>query len=61
MFQRAYPQVAQTMTREQILELREIRPLAEDLTNRYAQANAATLRRVGEEALNRIGQRRSVE
>ena len=47
MFGRAYPQVAQTMTREQILGLREIRPLAVDLTNRYAQANAATLRSVG--------------
>ena len=47
MFGRAYPQVAQTMTREQILALRDIRPLAEDLTNRYAQANAAALRRVG--------------
>jgi hypothetical protein len=47
MFGRAYPQVAQTMTREQILALRDIKPLAEDLTNRYAQANAATLRRVG--------------
>jgi len=47
MFERAYPQVAQTMTREQILALRDIRPLAEDLTNRYAQANAATLRSVG--------------
>src|SRR6516165_932936 len=47
MFERAYPQVAQTMTREQILALRDIKPLAEDLTNRYAQANAATLRGVG--------------
>jgi hypothetical protein len=47
MFARAYPQVAQTMTREQILALRDIKPLAEDLTNRYAQANAATLRSVG--------------
>jgi hypothetical protein len=47
MFRRAYPQVAQTMTREQILALRDIKPLAEDLTNRYAQANAATLRSVG--------------
>ena len=47
MFGRAYPQVAQTMTREQILALRDIRPLAEDLTNRYTQANAATLRSVG--------------
>jgi hypothetical protein len=46
-FGRAYPQVAQTMTREQILALRDIRPLAEDLTSRYAQANAATLRSVG--------------
>jgi hypothetical protein len=47
MFGRAYPQVAQTMTREQILALRDIRPLAEDLTSRYAEANAATLRSVG--------------
>lgn len=47
MFERAYPQVAQTMTREQILALRDIKPLAEDLTNRYAQANAAMLRGVG--------------
>ena len=47
MFGRAYPQVAQTMTRDQILALREIRPLAEDLTSRYARANAATLRSVG--------------
>lgn len=47
MFGRAYPQVARTMTREQILALREIRPLAEDLTSRYAQANAETLRSVG--------------
>ena len=47
MFGRAYPQVAQTMTREQILALRDIKPLAEDLTNRYAQANAAALRSVG--------------
>ena len=47
MFGRAYPQVAQTMTREQILGLRDIKPLAEDLTNRYAQANAATLRSAG--------------
>ncbi len=47
MFERAYPQVAQTMTRDQILALRDIKPLAEDLTNRYAQTNAATLRSVG--------------
>jgi hypothetical protein len=47
MFERTYPQVAHTMTREQILALRDIKPLAEDLTNRYAQANAATLRSVG--------------
>jgi hypothetical protein len=46
-FERAYPQVAQTMTCVQILGLRDIKPLAEDLTNRYAQANAATLRSVG--------------
>jgi hypothetical protein len=47
MFGRAYPQVAQTLTREQILALRDVKPLAEDLTNRYAQANAAALRSVG--------------
>src|SRR5580704_9051521 len=47
MFGRAYPQVAQTMTREQILALRDIKPLAEELTNRYARDNAATLRSVG--------------
>jgi hypothetical protein len=47
MFGRTYPQVAQAMSREQILALRDIKPLAEDLTNRYAQANAATLRSVG--------------
>jgi hypothetical protein len=47
MFGRAYPQVAQTMTREQILALRDVKPLAEDLTNRYAQANAAALRSAG--------------
>jgi hypothetical protein len=46
-FRRAYPHVAQIMSPDQILALREIRPLAEDLTNRYAQANAATLQRVG--------------
>jgi hypothetical protein len=46
-FGRAYPHVAQIMSPDQILALRAIRPLAEDLTNRYAQANAATLRRVG--------------
>jgi hypothetical protein len=47
MFGRAYPQVAQTMTREQILALRDIKPLAEELTDRYARANAAALRSVG--------------
>jgi hypothetical protein len=47
LFGRAYPQLAQAMTREQILALRDVKPLAEDLTNRYAQANAATLRSVG--------------
>jgi hypothetical protein len=46
-FERAYPQIAQSMTREQILALRDIKPLAEDLTNRYARANAATLRSFG--------------
>src|SRR5438045_9470014 len=35
------------MAREQILALRDIRPLAEDLTSRYAQANAAALRSFG--------------
>jgi hypothetical protein len=46
-FRRAYPQLAQMMNREQILALREVKPLAEDLTNRYAQANAVSLRQVG--------------
>jgi hypothetical protein len=46
-FRRAYPQLAQIMNREQILALREVKPLAEDLTNRYAQANAVSLRQVG--------------
>jgi hypothetical protein len=46
-FRRAYPQLAQVMNREQILALREVKPLAEDLTNRYAQANAVSLRQVG--------------
>src|SRR5271154_2234014 len=39
-FRRAYPQIAQIMSPEQILALREVKPLAEDLTNRYAQANS---------------------
>ena len=48
MFERAYPQVAQTMTREQILALRDIKPIAEDPDQpRYARDNAATLRSVG--------------
>jgi hypothetical protein len=46
-FRRAYPQIAQIMSREQILALREVKPLAEDLTNRYAKANALFLQRVG--------------
>jgi hypothetical protein len=46
-FRRAYPQLAQIMSREQILALREVKPLAEDLTNRYARANAVSLRQVG--------------
>jgi hypothetical protein len=46
-FRRAYPQLAQIMSREQVLALREVKPLAEDLTNRYAQANAVSLRQVG--------------
>src|SRR6267378_2992612 len=36
-FRRAYPHVAQIMSPDQILALRAIRPLAEDLTDRYAQ------------------------
>jgi hypothetical protein len=46
-FSRAYPQVATIMSREQILALREVKPLAEDLINRYAHANAVWLRRIG--------------
>jgi hypothetical protein len=47
MFERTYPQIARTLSREQILALRDIRPLAEDLTDRDAQANAAMLRSLG--------------
>jgi hypothetical protein len=46
-FSRAYPQLALMMDREQILALREVKPLAEDLTNRYAQANTVSLRQIG--------------
>jgi hypothetical protein len=47
MFARTYPQLAQRLTSDQILALREVKPLAVELTNRYAQENALSLRRVG--------------
>ena len=47
LFERAYPTVARTLSRDQILALRDVKPLAEDLTSRYARANAAALRDLG--------------
>jgi hypothetical protein len=47
MFVRAYPRVAQQLTSEQILALREVKPLAVEITGRYAQENASSLRRAG--------------
>jgi hypothetical protein len=46
-FTRAYPQLAQKLSADQILALREVRPLALELTSRYAQQNAFSLQRVG--------------
>lgn len=47
MFARTYPQLAQKLSSDQILALREMKPLALELTSRYAQENALSLRRVG--------------
>jgi hypothetical protein len=46
-FARSYPRLAQQLSNEQILALREVKPLAVELTSRYAQDNALRLRRVG--------------
>jgi hypothetical protein len=46
-FARTYPQLAQKLSADQILALREVKPLALELTGRYAQENALSLRRVG--------------
>jgi hypothetical protein len=47
MFASAYPGLAQKLSSEQILALREVKPLALELTDRYARENALSLRRVG--------------
>src|SRR5262249_8371701 len=46
-FRRAYPRLALILTGEQILALREVKPLAEQLTDRFAQDNAGALRQLG--------------
>jgi hypothetical protein len=46
-FGRAYPDIARMLSSDQILALRYVKPLALDLTSRYARENAATLVRVG--------------
>lgn len=46
-FGRTYPRLARQLTQEQILALREVRPLAVELTGHYAQQNASSLRRFG--------------
>jgi hypothetical protein len=46
-FGRTYPRLARQLTEEQILALREVRPLALELTGHYAQQNASSLRRLG--------------
>jgi len=46
-FRRAYPRLALILTGEQILALREVKPLAEQLTDRFAQENAVALGQLG--------------
>lgn len=46
-FRRAYPRLAQILTGEQILALREVKPLAVDLTSQFAQENAVFLQQLG--------------
>ena len=46
-FGRAYPDIARMLSSDQILALRYVKPLALDLTSRYARENAATLVREG--------------
>jgi hypothetical protein len=46
-FGRAYPDIARMLNSDQILALRYVKPLALDLTSRYARENAATLVREG--------------
>ena len=46
-FRRAYPRLALILTGEQILALREVKPLADQLTDRFAQDNAVALRQLG--------------
>lgn len=47
LFARAYPQLADKLSSDQILALREMKPLALELTTRYAQQNALSLGRAG--------------
>ena len=47
LFQQTYPRIAQSLSPEQILALREVRPLAEQMTDLYARENAAILQKVG--------------
>jgi hypothetical protein len=46
-FRRVYPRLALILTGEQILALREVKPLAEQLTDRFAQENAVALGQLG--------------
>ena len=47
LFSRAYPVVARKLSTEQILALRDVKPLAVDLASQYAHENAETLSRQG--------------
>jgi hypothetical protein len=46
-FTHAYPDLARKLSAEQILALREVKPLAVDLTRQYARENAESLQRQG--------------
>jgi hypothetical protein len=46
-FSRAYPELARKLSVEQILALRDVKPLAADLTRQYAIENAESLQRLG--------------
>lgn len=53
-FGRAYPDIAQKLSPEQILALREVKPLAVDMTERYAQENAKVLLQQGIETTDAV-------